>query len=345
MEEDIRYVIQKKIGIAEEKLKEARSLAGKAIKLSEDERKNIPTFLGDWSERGLSEFFEQIKESVKKPLKHKNRKLLEDNGVEVKGICEGILDDSESVEGIAENLKKVDKRIAKLIVEKEMINCWLIQGVPATLENLNEIIVAKGAFQCIMESDTEESLKEDLLTKCVQQRDFVEEAEKIISQLKLIKGYGVDVKYERNLESLQMWLSESKEKIEELEKEYKIAQSEVIASLQGKALSEADETLKKKIEEYSIKKTKLQEEYRMYSSTLKSLSFEVQDEPEGVHDLAKVVEDLKQESINALGDQGFSILQFLKGEGEFPREISPENMKKTLEILRPFFLKSLKEVE
>jgi len=271
--------------------------------------------------------------------------LLEDNGVKVKGIPEDIFDDSESLDKIAENLKKVNEKMAKLITEKEMINAWLREGTPAALENLGEILNAKGAFQRILESDTEESLKDELLIKCIQQRDFIEKAEEIISQINLIKGYGIDTKYEGTLEALQMQLSGLKAKLEELENEYKIPRSEVTAAVEGKALSEADETLKRKIEEYSKKKAKLREEYRMYSSTLKSLGFDVQVEPQGLHDLGKAVEELKQESIKALGDQGFSILQFLKGEGEFPKKISQESMKKTLEILRPFFLKALKEEE
>lgn len=268
--------------------------------------------------------------------------MIEDCGVKVKGISEDIFDDSESIEEIAKNLKKIDEKITMLIIEKEIINSWLREGARATLKNIMD---AKVAFQRIMESDTEQSLKDELLIKCVQQRDFIGQAEKIISQIKLVKGYGIDVRYEGNLEALQIRLSGATAKIEEMEKEYKVTQSEVIAALGGKAFSEADETLKKKIEEYSRKKTKLQEEYRMYSSTLKSLGYDIQDEPEGVRNLAEMVEKLKQESIKALGDEGFSILQFIKGEGEFPEQISQESMKKTLEILRPLFLKVLKEEE
>lgn len=345
MEEDILTVIQRKRWTAEEKLKEIRTLAEKATDLPEGAEKNIPTFVGDWSEDRLIEFLEKLKESIKKPLRHKNRTLLEHIGVKVKGLPEHLFDDSDGIENISSYSEQIDPAILKLILDKQIINSWLGESIETTIENLKEIIDASPAFKRILENEIDKDLKEEILIACINQRDFTNSADEIISSLNLFKGLGIDAKYEGDLETFETKLRDLRLKLKEIEDEYKLPETEIAKFVKGKSLSECDEILKKMIQDYSRKKSQMQEEWKLYSSILKLLGHDIQEEPDKFNDLGKSVEELRKKSIKAVGKEGFTIIQFLKGEQEFPKMVSQEAVKKTLEILRPFFQKALKEEE
>lgn len=52
---------------------------------------------------------------------------------------------------------------------------------------------------------------------------------------------------------------------------------------------------------------------------------------------------MREKCLGHLGELGFKLLKFLRGEEEFPEDIEVEGIKKALEALRPLFLKSIKE--
>jgi len=79
----------------------------------------------------------------------------------------------------------------------------------------------------------------------------------------------------------------------------------------------------------------------MYSTTLESIGQEVPELPQGLDELEREVKNLREKCLNSLGEEGLRILSFLKGEGDFPDQISKKGLKATLEILRPLFLKFL----
>jgi hypothetical protein len=189
MEEELADVIQRKIWTAEEQLKATRDLANKANLLPKGAKKNIPVFTGDWSDDKIREFIERLKDSIINPLRHKNRKILEDIGITVKGIPEDIFDDSNGIEKINSHfasLKEVGESILDILIRNEILYGWLKEGTDNTIENLQEILNAKTAFQRILDSDIDEGIKDELLRRSITDRDFIQDAENTISQIKCV---------------------------------------------------------------------------------------------------------------------------------------------------------------
>jgi chromosome segregation ATPase len=348
MEEEITTIIQRKRLAAEEKLKEMKGLLNKAAQLPGATRKNIPIFPGDWSEDGVWEHIEKLKDSIRNPLRHRNKKIMEEIGVQLKGLPEEIFEESTGIEQIRESfeeLKKTNTILTKTLIKKEILQAWLKEGLDKAKENLQSILEAKAGFQRILETKADEKIREELLAESLKNRDYISSAEDILSKMKFMREYSIREEYGENLEVLQVTLENVYEKITNLQDEYEVPRDEVIKVTREKPLVEVDKILEKQIEEYSKKKAKLQEEYKVYSSTLKSIGHEVPEMPEKFEELIKAVEQLNKQCMAELGKEGFSILQFLKEKAEFPEKISREGIKKTLEILRPFFLKSLREEE
>jgi predicted nuclease with TOPRIM domain len=101
--------------------------------------------------------------------------------------------------------------------------------------------------------------------------------------------------------------------------------------------------LKKQLEECSKEKSKLLEEWKLYSTTLRSLGHEVMEPPRGLNELKEEIKKLQGECLSTLGEEGLKILRFLKGEGDFPDDISINGIRNSLKIIRPLFVKFLTE--
>jgi hypothetical protein len=67
----------------------------------------------------------------------------------------------------------------------------------------------------------------------------------------------------------------------------------------------------------------------------------VEEAPSELPELEKGIKRLESECVDALGEDGLKLLIFLKGEGDFPQEISIDTVKRSLNILRPLFAKCL----
>src|SRR5882724_1519408 len=114
MEDDIKDVIRRKEWTVEDLISRAKKLATQTKQLPEDAKKNIPVFSGDWSEDSVKKFFDNFRESIVNPLRHKNRKLLEDRTIQTKGISEEIFDDSTGIEDVVryfDDIKKFNEAI------------------------------------------------------------------------------------------------------------------------------------------------------------------------------------------------------------------------------------------
>jgi len=346
MEEDVINIIQRKLWTVEHILPQARHLAGNASKLPEEARKSFPSFSGDWSEENVMKHLEKLRAAVRDPLRYSNRKILEDIGVLTKGIPEEIFDDSLGVKdmvGLFSELKDFGEGVTDILVKRETLSTWLRESVDIAKQKLKGILDAKPAFQRILESSITENLRVELILRSAENTGFIGSAEDIISKLNFINEFEISVEYTEKFEEFTDALTSVYNKLIELQEDHGIQKGELTESARGKTLQEAREVLNKKSEDCSQKKGKLLEEWKMYSNTLRSIGCAVPEAPLGLRELEKENEKLKNECLRRLGEEGLRVLKFLKGEEDFPEEISKDGIKKALEVLRPLFVKFLRE--
>lgn len=346
MEDTLNDLIQRKIMVVEYTTIEAKTLIDKAKSLPKEAKKNIPVCVGDWSEESMQRFFGEFKESIINPLRHRNRELLENIGVKTKGIPEEVFDDSlgtEKVVNLSNAVKEFNENILKIILEKNVLFEWIRVGLDNASQNLNNIIVIQKSLKEIAESNLGQILKNDLLQRSVMDRGFITTAEDALSKVRFISGFGISAESIDTFEVLKSTLSSVCQKLVDMQTKYLIPKTEILEFTEKKPLIETDIVLKKKLEEYAKKERTLREEWKMYSSTLKSIGHNPPTMPEGIHELEESVRKLRGECMEALGEEGVSILTFLKGEGNFPDNIPIDKIRKALEVLRPVFMNFLRE--
>jgi hypothetical protein len=346
MEEDIENTILKKTWTVENFLKTARELQKDAVKLPKEAKESIPVYRDEWTEENVTRYLERLKESVKRPLRFKSQKLLEDFRISTKGLSEEVIDDYSWLEEVGDLLKKlaeINTKLVDIVTSKELLSLWLKEGIDKAKGKLGVIIEAKIGFQRLFEKSINGSLIEELVQRCIEDHGFISSAEDIISKVDYLKKINISVEYKENFDEFQKDLTNVHEKLKSLEEDYGIPNEQISALVSGKSMPEAFKLLESKTIEASEKKRKMLEDWKMYSTTLESIGQEVPELPQGLDELEREVKNLREKCLNSLGEEGLRILSFLKGEGDFPDQISKKGLKATLEILRPLFLKFLRE--
>jgi hypothetical protein len=346
LEEDIVNVIQRKLWTVEQLLPQAQELTKKTVELPKEMKKNIPHFSNDWSEDNVKKHVEKLHAIVRDPIRYKNRKLIEELGLQTKEIPDGVFDDSLGIRdaaGLFGDLRKFKKSISDILVQKGALLAWLKEGTDKAKEGLQGILNAKTAFERISESGIDESLRDELIQRSATDIGFVSSAEDAISKVKFISGFKISIQYDGEFDRFLEALENIQEKLTKLQEDYGIQIQEISTLVKGKSLPQAHELLEKELGESFQKKNTLLIEWKMYSTTLKSLGSQVPEVPTGIHELEKEIGRLKTECMNRIGEEGMVVLEFLKGEAEFPEEVSKESVTKVLVILRPLFSKFLRE--
>jgi hypothetical protein len=161
--------------------------------------------------------------------------------------------------------------------------------------------------------------------------------------VQFITEFDISVEYGEKFDEFNTILINIHDALGKLQQEYGIQKAEISELVKGKPLQEAHDLLNKKLEDCSVRKRKLLEEWKLYSTTLRSIGCKVPEAPSSIPELEKENERLRNECLNQLGEGGVRFLKFLKGEEDFPKEISKKDIEKALVILRPLFVKFLKE--
>jgi len=346
MVEEITNQVQLKRLAASELSSEAIALSARAKELPKEARMNIPIFSGNWAEDGVRQFMEQFRESIKNPIRHKNREALEKLGLQTKGISEDVFDDSISIQetiGLFGEVEQFDEVVARKLVEEHLVTEWLREGAANTKEKLQEILDAKPAFKRIASASINTNIKNDLLLRSLSDQRFVSQAEDLAGEIEGLQNYGMSIGPDMDFAKFTANLKEVVGKCSVLQSEYDMSDSEITAVVKALDLPEAETTLSRKVTELSEKRDALLEEWNAYAATLRSIGQIVPETPRGIKELAEGVRGLKEECLTTLGEGGLAVLAFLKGESDLADNITNEDIRKALRILRPMFRKILSE--
>jgi hypothetical protein len=195
----------------------------------------------------------------------------------------------------------------------------------------------------ILESNISTGLKEELLQRSIADNAFLGATDDLLTKLKFLTGFGISIDQLTNLDSFYKIVREVCQKIVDLETKFSISKVELSAIVENQPLTTVYQLLIRAYEGYLQKEKLLLEEWEMYSATLHSIGHSVEEQPKGIQELENGVNNLKIECTTALGKSGISILSYLKGDRNFPDDATLDEIKKSLEILRPVFIKFLKE--
>lgn len=341
--EDITKVVEKKIWTADRLLSQLGEIKKKSESLSHEERIRIPGFSGDWAEEGVTKYVKEVGKAVEEPIKYKNKIRLEGIGVKTDSISDDIFGDTLGIDEILRLFQEV-KNINEILITEAPLGSWLKEGTDNTKEKLEGIVRAKPAFKRVLESGVDKRLKSELVRRSIIEVTFLSKAEDVIAKFTNLRDYGVVLEYEGDSEELCQNLGKVWAGIQQIRQTYGVSEAQIKNLINGKALLDANELLANMDKEYAEKSRKLLEEWNMYASTLKSLfSEEVLEPPESLQELGNAIENLRDRCLKHLGESGLKLLKFLKGEEEFPGKIGIKEIKKALELLRPLFLKALRE--
>jgi len=346
MSEDLKEVIGRKIWTVDELVIQSTRLASDANILPSEARKNLPIFPGDWLEDKVRNYLERLGNAIRNPIRHRNKSLLEEVGVDTKGIPDEVLDDSSEIENIVRLYRELlasNKRLAQFVVEKGFFPRWLKEGIERAKLRLTELSNAESAFSRIFESEIDEQLIDELAQRCVGESEYIDTADGFISKIGFVSEFEISTEYHGNFDIFCESVDSVYQTAAKFQDLFGIPKDEITQLVKGKTIDEADSLLKDSLRDYSQQRDRLLEEWRIYSTALKSLDHEVPEQPQGFYKLREETAKLRQACRETLGVQGIKLIQFLKGESDFPKKISKSQIRRTLKILRPLFKSALGE--
>ena len=344
--ENIDDVIIRKIWTAEDLLPQAEEIVEKSKSLSPNKRKEISVTIGDWSEDRIKKHIETVREAVINPIRHKNKEKLKNIGVEIEKSPQEVFDDSKLIDKIAtlyKNIKNIINQLTDILIDESLIERWLKESPDEVEQKLQDVVDAESSFKEIFEKEINEKFKSELLKRSLEDISFLESAEEIISNIEYLNSFGVLLGYTVEFEEFRDNLDTLSGKIKDIVEDFGISKGEIKQKIERKALSKACEIIEQLENECDAKKRKLLDEWKIYESTLKSFGDEIPEPPDTLPELEESVSSIKKRCLEHLGKSGFSLLKFLRGKEEFPDDITIGEIKKALEVLRPIFLKSLRE--
>ncbi len=351
MVENINDIIQRKIWTAEEISKKLDILIEKSRGISPKERKMLPTTITDWSEDKVKKFIGSLERAVTNPLRHKNKEKLKKIGISVERIPDDIFEDTELIDGILGHFKEIKNRIDESIsniVVKE-IEKWLIEIPENVIQQLQDILGIEAQLKEIMKKskDLDEQFKRELIIRVLRDTSFIDDAEEVLSNIDYLNNSEISIDYSVKFEELIIDLNDLNEKINNLVDDFGLLEKEIKEKVKGKSHKDAQTLIEKMQNEYTREKERLIDEIKMYLSVLKSFGSETSEESElhekTLPELQELLEEIKKKSLEHLDESGMRIFKFLRGEESFPVDIELDDVKKSLERLRPIFLKGLKE--
>ena len=346
--EDISDIINRKIWTAERLLSQAQGIAEKAKDLSPNERREISATVEDWSQDKVERRLEVVREAVLNPIRHKNKKKLEKIGIGTERIPQDLVDSTERVDRIVAllwKIRNIAEQLTDIVSNEHLIERWLIDDPDEIEQKLQDIIDGQSSLREILEIDEkiEEKFKYQLLKKSLEDTSFLEEAEEITSNVSHISSLGVLVSNSLEFEKTCEMLGTLHSRLSDLADNYGISGDDIRQKVDGTTLSEAYQMVGQLEKECVEKKRKLLEERKIFAYTLKSLDKEIPELPDTLLELEKQVNVMRARCLEHLGDAGLRLLKFLRGEDEFPENIEVGEIEIALRILRPIFLRGLRE--
>jgi len=350
MVENITDIIQRKIWTAEEISKKLDDLVEKSKTISPNERKMLPTTIGDWSEDKVKKFIESLERAIINPLRHKNKEKLKKIGIDVTRIPDEIFDDSELIEGILAIFEKInektDEAITRILIETREIENWLINSEDI-FQRLQDILDIAPQLKEIVKKDIDEQFKRELIIRALKNTAFMDEAEEVLSNIDYLCSFEILIDYSAKFEELTDDLNRLTEKISNLVSDFGISEEKVREKVRGKSHKDTLNVVEEMQNKYTGEKERLIDDIKIHLSILRSFGDKTLDESElnekTLQELRKLLEEIRKKSLEHLDESGMRIFRFLKGEENFPEDIGLEEVKKSLERLRPIFLKGLKE--
>ncbi len=345
--EETINLIQRKIWTAEELLPELEPIKENLDRLTSAQRKRIPIFPNDWSETGVKKYIKEVQAAIAEPIKYANRKKLEAIGLKTEGISEDVLANTKGIDEILAICRDIQEinGIGEELVAESLLTSWVKEGIDNTKANLKEITNAKSAFKRLTESEIDITLKSDLIRKALADATTLSECDETIVKTTYLSEFGIDLIYKGDLEKYSEQIGKVRDLVQQIQHEFGVSKEELIKIMKKKNLSKLVEVLGRQHLEYSKEKISLIEECNLYSYTLSSLGQIVPSLPESLKELRKGAEQLKNRCQELLGESGLALITFFKEGGKFPEEIKIEDVQRTLEILRPFFLKIISKGE
>lgn len=339
--EEITDVIQRRVWTVEELRSQLSDLQEDWDSLSAEEKERAPRFSGDWSEKSVRKYLGDLERAVKDPIKYRSRERLEQFTVDTDRISDDVLANGSGVDRVIELMDQVIEIDGRLVTG-DHLTAWLRNGLDEARGKLREIINAKPAFERVLESDIDENLRSGLLEKAVMNVGFLEEAKALLQQLATLRDLQVVPEYDGDLEGFCEGIGLVTTLVEQVQERYGVPSENIETFFGDITLQETNMVLEKLCESWAEEEVQLKTEWNTYASTLRSLDEVVPQPPEYLVELQQGIESLRDRCLEHLGKSGLGLLRFIRGEAEFP-EVEMGEVKRFLETLRPFLLRSLEE--
>lgn len=330
-------------------LRRARKLRDRALPLAKTALIDMPQFDDDFSEDGLVGHLDALDEWIRNPVRIRNRAILAGLGIATDSLPSELLDDSEGIDATADafrDLKESKHAAFPLLLERGLIASWLREGLPATAKKLALLGKAREGFSRLIEYKIPDRLRDEMVVRVAADLTYLSTAEELVRRAQVLNEMGCVWAPDASPDDVNIAVDAAYRNVATLRELTGTGDSAFDELVNGKELRIAADVLKQAASEKEVLRSKLLEEWKSLSDAARILNVPSASSapPRSIPSLEREVEVLRDECLRMLGDDGMLILKFLRGEADFPRGFTKEQIEHALMVLRPTLTKALKGI-
>ena len=329
---------------AQSLLKRGQKLQHRAALLGGSGLRGRPTFDRDCSETGLSTHLDMLEEWIRNPVRVRNRQVLEEAGISTDGLSTDVLDDSEGCDSTASAVTGLKEHPAiRLLLERRIITAWLKESHAIVAQKLAYLGRAQGGFVRLMGYDIPAQVRDEMFVRAAGDSQFLSAAEELARRAQALEKLGCSWISDGDLDVMGSSVDAAHQHMITLKK-LTGDETTVEQIVRGKDFEAAANALGVVVLEKEALRSRLRQEWGTLSATAKLLNAFVGSEmpPESIPTLETEVIALRQACLSTLGDDGMSVLNFLRGDADFPKTFTPGQIEHALTALRPSLARALK---
>jgi hypothetical protein len=320
--------------------RKARKVADRIARLDDVQRHNMPTFSGPWIKDAIEIHLERLEEAARQPIRGRNRQRLESVGVTSLPMGTELLDDSEVTDIIVEEVRSITGTLPPLapyIVAQSCLPSWLAKGGGDTRARLAAIKQGLNRIQKIMDSTVPVAFREEALTGVIADPSRLKTIEDDLALVSFALSWELELASQQGLVALHPALLSLHEAVSAVQSEFPEQIDTLRSSLRHAGVDDAGKALRAVLNDCRRQYDVALAEWNRLGTTARLLGLNHDGvAPRSLAGLEQQISEFSQHCAEKLGETGVAILQFLKGEGDFPRQADANSLEKALLAVRPF---------
>jgi hypothetical protein len=220
----------------------------------------------------------------------------------------------------------------------------LKEGHAATVKKITDLRNARDRFTRLTKYNVPDWVREEILIRAARDLPSLSSIEELARRADALAQMGCVMGPNTGFDEIKSFINVAYECVAKMRELTGAADSAFDQLIKGKEVRVASEGLVQAVEEKQALQATLTDEWKSLADATKLLNISGASEvpPRSIPSLQTEINALREACLTTLGDDGMVILKFLRGEADFPGELTIGQIQHALTVLRPTLTRALK---